>query len=479
MTKERRKIMLKIKETEDENKLSFQNDFKRLLELSKGDSLAEKSYEFLLDLFDDYSSGFIVCFWNRFTGEIKKDYSCYKNKQLDDVPHNGRDYLSWIPFFSATIGEFFTCSAATKVLSPKCSYVTVDVLKENKSDLIEVIKKKIKTKLARDQKEMLSASSSNNWEFFFNKSGRGELYPIDVYPEELQYKKFWSQTELFNDGANYISYIPSTFNVNGNYYTTRVTNLVVEFKDNGDVVIKEPYTKAIDLLLKLASRAIQNPEKHSVTTEEKLSIFIQSQDKNGLYKGPDKFQLLEKNLDLYISKLHSYLFKNYNEPKLFSNQFEDLIGDQFNDDEKKVAREIMLDKVLGFLKENASRPTLYNEILRPSFYKTFVDHSIQNNFPIVESFKDSKGLQEALKLNRTIVYSPIFVQLGSIEHFQQKENDLIQELNFIEGLIKSNDVKTTKVVKSEIELLLKSKFVEFSSRFKEHLKFVLNMNTID
>lgn len=381
--------------------------------------------------------------------------------------------------FSATIGEFFTCSAVTKVLSPKCSYVTVDVLKENKSDLIEVIKKKIKTKLARDQKEMLSASSSNNWEFFFNKSGRGELYPIDVYPEELQYKKFWSQTELFNDGANYISYIPSTFNVNGNYYTTRVTNLVVEFKDNGKVIVKEPYTKAIDLLLKLASQAIENPEKHSVTTEEKLSIFIQSQDKNGLYKGPDKFQLLEKNLDLYISKLHSYLFKNYNEPKLFSNQFEDLIGDQFDDEEKKVAREIMLDKVLGFLKENASRPTLYIEILRPSLYKTFVDHSIQNNFPIVESFKDSKGLQEALKLNRTIVYSPIFVQLGSIEHFQQKEDDLIQELNFIEGLIKSNDVKTTKVVKSEIELLLKSKFVELTPRFNEHLSFVLNMNTID
>lgn len=156
-----------------------------------------------------------------------------------------------------------------------------------------------------------------------------------------------------------------------------------------------------------------------------------------------------------------------------------MIGDQFNDDEKKVAREIMLDKVLGFLKENASRPTLYIEILRPSLYKTFVDHSIQNNFPIVESFKDSKGLQEALKLNRTIVYSPTFVQLGSIEHFQQKEDDLIQELNFIEGLIKSNDVKTTKVVKSEIELLLKSKFVELTPRFNEHLSFVLNMNTID
>ena len=471
--------MLKIKETEDENKLSFQNDFKRLLELSKGDSLAEKSYEFLLDLFDDHSSGFIVSFWNRFTGEIKREYCSYKNKQLEDIPHNGRDYLSWIPFFSATIGDFFTCAAVTKILSTKCSYVTVDVLKENKSDLIEVIKKKIKTKLARDQKEMLSASSANDWGFFLNKAGRGELYPIDVYPEELQYKWFWSDTELFNDGANYISYISSRFNVNGNYYSTRVTNLVVEFNDNGDVVIKEPYTKTIDLLLKLASRAIQNPEKHSVTTEEKLSIFIQSQDKNGLYKGPDKFQLLEKNLDLYISKLHSYLFKNYNEPKLFSNQFEDLIGDQFNDDEKKVALEIMLDKVLGFLKENASRPTLYIEILRPSLYKTFVDHSIQNNFPIVESFKDSKGLQEALKLNRTIVYSPTFVQLGSIEHFQQKEDDLIQELNFIEGLIKLNDVKTTKVVKSEIELLLKSKFVELTPRFNEHLSFVLNMNTID
>lgn len=134
--------MLKIKETEDENKLSFQNDFKRLLELSKGDSLAEKSYEFLLDLFDDHSSGFIVCFWNRFTGEIKREYCSYKNKQLEDIPHNGRDYLSWIPFFSATIGDFFTCAAVTKILSTKCSYVTVDVFKENKSDLIEVIKKR-------------------------------------------------------------------------------------------------------------------------------------------------------------------------------------------------------------------------------------------------------------------------------------------------------------------------------------------------
>lgn len=474
--------MLKIKEAENENQLSFQNDFKRLLELSKEDLLAKKSYEFLLDLFDNhraYESGFIVCFWNRFTGEIKKDHSIYKNKQLEDIPHNGRDYLSWIPFFSATIGEFFTCAAVTKVLSPKSSYLTLDLLKENESDLIEVIKKKIKTKLARDQKEMLSASSSNNWDFFLNKAGRGELYPIDVYPEEFQYGKFWSHTELFNDGANNLSYIPPTFNVNGRYYTSRVSNLVVEFKDNGDVVIKEPYTKAIDLLLRLASRVIEDPKKHSVTIEEKLSIFIQSQDKNGLYKGPDKFQLLEKNLDLHISKLHSYLFKNYNELKLFSNQFEDLIGDQFNDEEKKVAREIMLDRVLGFLKNNSSRPTLYIEILRPSLYKTFIEHSIQNNFPIVESFKDSKGLQEALKLNRTILYSPIFVQLGSIEHFQQKEDDLIQELNSIEKLIKSNDVKTTKVIKSEIELILKSKFVELSPRFKEHLLFVLNMNTID
>lgn len=474
--------MLKIKEAENENQLSFQNDFKRLLELSKEDLLAKKSYEFLLDLFDNhraYESGFIVCFWNRFTGEIKKDHSIYKNKQLEDIPHNGRDYLSWIPFFSATIGEFFTCAAVTKVLSPKSSYLTLDLLKENESDLIEVIKKKIKTKLARDQKEMLSASSSNNWDFFLNKAGRGELYPIDVYPEEFQYGKFWSHTELFNDGANNLSYIPPTFNVNGRYYTSRVSNLVVEFKDNGDVVIKEPYTKAIDLLLRLASRVIEDPKKHSVTIEEKLSIFIQSQDKNGLYKGPDKFQLLEKNLDLYISKLHSYLFKNYNELKLFSNQFEDLIGNQFNDEEKKVAREIMLDRVLGFLKNNSSRPTLYIEILRPSLYKTFIEHSIQNNFPIVESFKDSKGLQEALKLNRTILYSPIFVQLGSIEHFQQKEDDLIQELNSIEKLIKSNDVKTTKVIKSEIELILKSKFVELSPRFKEHLLFVLNMNTID
>lgn len=215
------------------------NDFKRLLELSKEDSLAEKSYEFLLDLFQNgYRNGssyFTVFFWNRFTGEIKKDYSSYKNKQLDDIPHYGRDYLSWIPFFATNLSEFFNSAAISKVFGSKNTDITVELIQENKNGLIEAIKKKIKTKLARDQKEMLSASSSNNWDFFLNKAGRGELYPIDVYPEEFQYDRFWAHTELFNDGANYLSYIPPTFNVNGRYYTQRISNLVVEFKDNGDV----------------------------------------------------------------------------------------------------------------------------------------------------------------------------------------------------------------------------------------------------
>ena len=103
--------MLKIKETEDENKLWFQNDFKRLLELSKEDLLAEKTYEFLLDLYQNrYHSdgGFVVVFWNRFTGEIKKSYSSYKNKQLEDIPHNSRDFLSWFPIFATNLSEFFS-----------------------------------------------------------------------------------------------------------------------------------------------------------------------------------------------------------------------------------------------------------------------------------------------------------------------------------------------------------------------------------
>ena len=140
--------MLKIKEVENENKLSFQNDFKRLLELSKEDSLAEKSYEFLLDLFQNgYRNGssyFTVFFWNRFTGEIKKDYSSYKNKQLDDIPHYGRDYLSWIPFFATNLSEFFNSAAISKVFGSKNTDITVELIQENKNGLIEAIKKKSK-----------------------------------------------------------------------------------------------------------------------------------------------------------------------------------------------------------------------------------------------------------------------------------------------------------------------------------------------
>lgn len=479
--------MLKIKEKENnnENKLSFKNDFNRLLELSNRDYLAEKSYEFLLNLYDQNKFSkhkiFTVFFWNRFSGEVKRSYSTYKSKQLEDIPHNSRDFISWIPFFSTNLEEFFTSASVTKVLDPQKSFVTVDIIKENKSDLIDLIKKKIQKKLARDQKEMLSAVSSNNWNFFLNKSSRGELYPVDVYPEQLQYKLFWSNTEIFNDASNCYSIISSVFNVKGKYYSLRITNLVAKFEDDGKVILKEPYNKAIDLLLRFAISAIENPDKHSAHREEKLFMFIQSLEENSLHKGFNKFQSLENNLNLYISKLNSYLFKNYNAPKLFPKDFEALIGLQFNSEERKVAVKIMLDKVLNFLKENASKPTFYNEILKAPLYKIFVEDSVEKDFHIVESFKNSIKLKEAIQTSdRTILYSPISVQFGTIEQFFQKDDELIQEINKIEELIKLNDVKTTRSVKSEIELILKSKFADFRPIFKKHLEFVLLfMKTID
>lgn len=48
-----------------------------------------------------------------------------------------------------------------------------------------------------------------------------------------------------------------------------------------------------------------------------------------------------------------------------------------------------------------------------------------------------------------------------------------------EEILKSNNVKTSKAVKDFVSTLLESQFVNFSEEEKDHLRFVLSMDTID
>lgn len=482
-------LNLNKKTEESKRKVVFLDDFNRLLDLSKGDSLAEASYEFLIkrlkapDLYNDnHQSSFIVIFWNRFTGEFKELHNVHKGTQLEDMPHNSKDLISWFPIYATNLHNFKSLSAVLKIVETKWATATVEELESHKNEVISFLKSKIQTKLTRDQKELLSSKSSNNWSFFFNKSDRGELYPIDVYPEDVQFKEFWSHTELFKDEGR--SLISPKFNVKGVSYWSSVFDLIVDFdKGNKTASLQEPYDKLSDYLIELSIKKL-NDSKTSIKVQEKLLLFLEQFKGDDSIKIKDKFDILEENIDNFVNELefHLYKFKKGfgSEGSVLLSNPSSFIGEQFiGEDEKNKAKKILVQKVLNLLKKNSSKPALYYEYLNNFLFNSFVNDSKNENYFIVESFSSAKDLNNSLfMMDRTIVYSPFYRHVESLDTILSGDS-LVKEINEIENSLKTNKSKTTKFLKTEIELILNSNLVLFSEVFKNHLKFVLNMDTID
>ena len=122
---------------------------------------------------------------------------------------------------------------------------------------------------------------------------------------------------------------------------------------------------------------------------------------------------------------------------------------------------------------------MYYEYLNNFLFNSFVNDSKNENYFIVESFSSAKDLNNSLFImDRTIVYSPFYRHVESLDTILSGDS-LVKEINEIENSLKTNKSKTTKFLKTEIELILNSNLVLFSEAFKNHLKFVLNMDTID
>ena len=482
-------LNLDKKTEESKRNVVFLDDFNRLLELSKGDSLAQASYEFLIKRLktsdhynDDHKSSFIVIFWNRFTGKFKDSYNSYQGTQLDDMPHNSRDLISWFPIYSTNLYNFKSLSGLLKAIETKMAIATVEDLELHKDEVISFLKSKIQTKLTRDQKELFSAQSSNNWNFFFNKSNRGELYPIDVYPDDVQFKEFWSNTELFKDEDR--SLISPKFNVKGRTYWSSVYGLIVDFDKKAKTVsLQKPYDELSDYLIELSIKKL-NDSKTSTKVQEKLLLFLEQFKGDESVKIKDKFDVLDDNLNGFVNELDFHLYKlkkglGTKASTLLGNPGS-FIGEQFvNEEEKDKAQKILAKKVLNLLKQNSSKPALYYEYLNNFLFKSFINDSKNKNYFILESFSSAKDLADSLfMVKRTVIYSPFYRHLESLDTTISGDT-LIAEINAIEKLLKENQSKTTKTLKSEIELILKSNLVLFSKPFKDHLEFVLKMDTID
>ena len=97
-----------------------------------------------------------------------------------------------------------------------------------------------------------------------------------------------------------------------------------------------------------------------------------------------------------------------------------------------------------------------------------------NNLTTTSSYSHSQFLSDNIAFygTKSIVYSPIY---GKLNFSFSDDKDFHKG----EEILKSNNIKTSQAVKDFISTLLQSQFVNFSEEEKDHLRFVLSMNTID
>ena len=458
-----------IKNSESKNTPSLTNDLNKLLDLLKEDSssLIDSVVEEFFKL-EEFSNKkirgfFFVIYWNRFTNKTKVDYNFDSDNRLDFNPHK-KDYVSWIPLLATNTQKLRQETKLLKLLEDGTinlkQTASFNDLKNNENQFKEFLKKKISSKLLRDQKSIFNSRETKDWSFFFNKIEKGERYPIDALPISFQNELFWSKTELFNEGT--------IAPIDNRLYTSLYSGTQTFLISNEVLELHPPYEQFEEQIVDLAIHKINEGKLHP-SAQNKLIQFI---NKLSLVKPElkdkirDKFEILKENIDKYLEALEFKLYQRHDTKSIDNPYF--MIGDQFSEKEKVEAKEILQKRMTEFLDKNKHRPSNYIHFLDTTSYCSFTE-----NNQLVESFKNLDSLENAIHFaknnNRTLIYSPIYRNLDGLINV----NDHVYDE--VENLLVKNNAKTTEFVKDELRNLLSSSFVYFHDRLKKHIQFVVDV----
>lgn len=462
--------------TNNEKSLSLMGDIDKVVSLIKDGSLIDAIADEFLKLenlsYQPVDGAFFIIFWNRFDNQLKLEFNLDHPKKLEKTPHP-RDFLSWIPLLVSNSVEIRRERALINSLHKEAdfemNFPSFKTLKDNRSVLKEFLSKKIVSKLLKDQKAVLKAVDTNDWEFYFNKVKRGERYPIDLLPVSIQNDDFLARTELFYEGD--YSSISNRFS--SSLYQSIPSETSHFLVVNENLELNHPYDSMKNQLVELVVEKIQS-NYGSFIVQNKMIQFIQKIKETDpelpalrLFKEP--MELFYEAVENYFEKLKTSLFKAY--CKVDSDPYK-MIGEQLSLEEKEVAKNFLDKKLNDFLYENRFKAATYHETLNFNTYYQFK----QNNF-LVESFSSLKDFDSAVSIsgtfNKKLVYCPLYKNLASIKGLDKNGYD------YLERTLKEKAV-TTQFVKDEIKKVLSLSFVNLKTRFRSHLEFVLNeLETIE
>ena len=455
-----------IKNSESKKSPSLINDLNKLLDLLKEDnsSLIDSVIEdfFKLEELSNRKNGcgvFFVIYWNRFTNKTKVDYNFNSDNRLDFNPHE-KDYVSWIPLLATNTQKLRRETKLLKLLDNGKQTASFNDLKNNSNQFKEFLKKKISSKLLRDQKSIFNSRETKDWSFFFNKIEKGERYPIDALPISFQNELFYSKTELFRSGT--------IASIDHKLYTNPYSATQMYLISNEALELHPPYEHFEEQIVDLAVYKINEGKLHP-SAQNKLIQFLHKLSLEKPYLKDlirDKFEILKENIDKYLKGLEITLYQR--DHRLSTDNPYFMIGDQFSEEEKVEAKEILKNRMIEFLDKNKYRPSNYIAFLDTVSYCSFTEKN-----QLVESFKNLDALKNAIFFannnNRTLIYSPIYRNLNGLTNVNDQVYDEVEKL-----LVKNN-AKTTEFVKDELRNLLSSSFVYFHDRLRKHIQFVIDV----
>ena len=449
--------MKKLKE-----EFGFNSDLNRLLKLLKGKKFSSLVSDAFIDFHcsSNVNNQIVYIYWNRFHNQFN-----LKKIQRNYLSISDTMFNNYISYFTILIidkrlykEEFFDNIPKTK---------NKKLMESFRKEISKVLVDKIIERFTNTQKKRFESIETGDWDWAFKEFNNGNFYPIDLLPEEKQFELFWSQTDLFNF-SNYTK-IWDDLAVNNTPYSLESLVLNDDFRLKNDFRFFRNY---------LINRVLEELENFDIDyfLRSKLIDFIlnegtedDNQKIKELISNPCSDAI--ENTKGYLQKVEKKLFNNNSEPLKFPSF---AIPSTIDDELRRKTKYDIYQMIQKWFAANKDRSACYFEFLISSNLNNVLAYLNNNNLTITSSYSHSQFLSDNIAFygTKSIVYSPIY---GKLNFSFSDDKDFHKG----EEILKSNNIKTSQAVKDFISTLLQSQFVNFSEEEKDHLRFVLSMNTID
>jgi hypothetical protein len=423
-----------MKKLETEKKLDFLSDWKKLLELSKDRSfiisLIEKLKTTPSEILEKDQNAKFAIFWNRFNNDLVIRFNFLGQKDLESF-NADFDFISWFPVFA---GRFIN----------EKNFKNIKILS---SEITEEI-------ITKTQKEVFSFLSVLQSVILDYKT-TGDLYnlsiftdmnkltlPIDLLSREDLFSEFLRFTEIFK--KNSLGYFVGR---SIQPLNSKISDRLILDK-KGELLF--PYSLIEDEIVSLTIGFLsKNNDHESLKGKHKLSAldFVCKRKEHYPELIPEWIANSSQN-DLEMKVIFQALELSLFESKIDLSSYLNELLEFYLKGKTESDIELVVEKILNFLKARRKRPAQYKKILPEWIYqKTY-----ENNFLLVEDFDVSELDSPLLKDRELILYSPFSQGFTyRLNLMDQKEK---VKLRFF--LVKNN-VKLHSKAKKKIEQLLYTK----------------------